>query len=140
MHMRRYLVVANQTLGGGHLLSLLRELGEKPSTFHVLVPAAPPVEHPWTEAEASAIARRRLEIALERFRKVGLEVTGEVGDARPLQAIDDVLDRESFDEIVLSTLPPRFSRLLKLDLVHRVEAAYRLPVRHVISARERVEA
>jgi GABA permease len=140
MHMRRYLVVANQTLGGGHLLSLLRELGEKPSTFHVLVPATPPVEHPWTEAEASAIARRRLEIALERFRKVGLEVTGEVGDARPLQAIDDVLDRESFDEIVLSTLPPRFSRWLKLDLVHRVEAAYRLPVRHVISARERVEA
>ena len=138
--MRRYLVVANQTLGGGHLLSLLRELGEKPSTFHVLVPATPPVEHPWTEAEASAIARRRLEIALERFRKVGLEVTGEVGDARPLQAIDDVLDRESFDEIVLSTLPPRFSRWLKLDLVHRVEAAYRLPVRHVISARERVEA
>jgi hypothetical protein len=140
MHMRRYLVVANQTLGGGHLLSLLRELGEKPSTFHVLVPATPPVEHPWTEAEASAIARRRLEIALERFRKVGLEVTGEVGDARPLQAIDDVLDRESFDEIVLSTLPPRLSRWLKLDLVHRVEAAYRLPVRHVISARERVEA
>jgi GABA permease len=139
MHMRRYLVVANQTLGGGYLLSLLRELGEKPSTFHVLVPASPPVEHPWTEAEARAIARRRLEIALERFRKVGLEVTGEVGDARPLQAIDDVLDRESFDEIVLSTLPPRFSRWLKLDLVHRVEAAYRLPVRHVISARERVE-
>jgi GABA permease len=138
--MRRYLVVANQTLGGGHLLSLLRELGEKPSTFHVLVPATPPVEHPWTEAEATAIARRRLEIALERFRKVGLEVTGEVGDARPLQAIDDVLDRESFDEIVVSTLPPRFSRWLKLDLVHRVEAAYRLPVRHVISARERVEA
>ena len=138
--MRRYLVVANQTLGGGHLLSLLRELGEKPSTFHVLVPASPPVDHPWTEAEAMAIARRRLEIALERFRKVRLEVTGEVGDARPLQAIDDVLDRESFDEIVLSTLPPRFSRWLKLDLVHRVEAAYRLPVRHVISPRERVEA
>lgn len=137
--MRRYLVVANQTLGGGHLLSLLRELAEKPSTFYVLVPASPPVDHPWTEAEASAIARRRLEIALERFRKVGLEVTGEVGDARPLQAIDDVLEREPFDEIVLSTLPPRFSRWLKLDLVHRVEAAYRLPVRHVISAREGVE-
>ncbi len=137
--MRRYLVVANQTLGGGHLLSLLRDLAEKPSTFHVLVPATPPVEHPWTEAEANALARRRLETALERFRKLGIEVTGEVGDGRPLQAIDDVLDREPFDEIVLSTLPPRFSRWLKLDLIHRVEAAYGVPVRHVIARRETVD-
>jgi GABA permease len=137
--MRRYLVVANQTLGGGHLLSLVRELAERPSTFHVLVPATPPREHVWTEAEATTIARRRLEIALERFRRVGIEVTGEVGDGRPLQAIDDVLAREAFDEIVLSTLPPRFSRWLKLDLIHRVEAAYGLPVRHVIARRETAE-
>ena len=137
--MRRYLVVANQTLGGGHLLSLVRELAEKPSTFHVVVPATPPADHLWTEAEASALARRRLEIALERFRQLGIEVTGEVGDGRPLQAIDDVLAREPFDEIVLSTLPPRLSRWLRLDLIHRVEAAYELPVRHVIAPREVVE-
>lgn len=137
--MRRYLVVANQTLGGGHLTSLLRELADTPSSFHVLVPATPPVDHPWTEAEANAIARRRLDIALERFRKLGIEVSGEVGDGRPLEAIDDVLARESFDEIVLSTLPPKLSRWLKLDLLHRVEAAYGLPVRHVIAPRETVE-
>jgi hypothetical protein len=136
---RRYLVVANQTLGGGHLMSLLRELAEKPSSFHVLVPATPPVEHPWTEAEANAIARRRLDVALERFRKLRVEVTGEVGDGRPLQAIEDVLARESFDEIVLSTFPPGVSRWLKLDLPHRVEATYGLPVRHVIAPRETIE-
>ena len=106
--MRRYLVVANQTLGGGQLLQLLRHLAERPSSFHVLVPATPPSDHLWTESEAIGIARRRLETALERFRSIGAEeVTGEVGDGRPLQAIDDVLSRESFDEIVLSTLPPR---------------------------------
>ena len=137
--MRRYLVVANQTLGGGHLTSLLRELGEKPSTFHVLVPASPPVDHLWTEGEAVAIARRRLDVALERFRALGLEVTGEVGDPRPLEAIDDVLTRESFDEIVLSTLPPRLSKWLGLDLIHRVRTAFGLPVRHVIGTRETVE-
>jgi hypothetical protein len=139
MFMRRYLVVANQTLGGDHLLSLLRELGDEPSTFRVLVPASPPGDHLWTEAEAIALARRRLDVALERFRKLGIEVTGEVGDGRPLQAIDDALSRESFDEIVLSTLPPRLSRWLKLDLVHRVESAYGLPVRHVIAPPETVE-
>ena len=103
--MRRYLVVANQTLGGDPLLALLRGFAEEPSTFHVLVPASPPVDHLWTEAEAISIARTRLETALERFRSVGIEATGEVGDGRPLQAIDDVLARDTFDGIVLSTLP-----------------------------------
>jgi hypothetical protein len=140
MAVRRYLVVANQTLGGGHLASLLRELAEKPSTFHVLVPATPPADHVWTEGEANAIAHRRLEIALERFRKLGIEVTGEVGDGRPLQAIDDILVRDPFDEIVLSTLPPGLSKWLKLDLIHRVESTYELPVRHVIAPRETVQA
>jgi nucleotide-binding universal stress UspA family protein len=140
MLMRRYLVVANQTLGGDDLLVLLRELAESPSTFHVLVPASPPVDHLWTEGEAAAIARRRLDTALERFRTLGIEVTGEVGDARPMQAIDDVLARESFDGIVISTLPPRLSRWLRLDLVHRVQTTFGLPVRHVISHRETVGA
>ena len=138
--MRRYLVVANQTLGGPHLLSLLRELARTPCTFHVLVPASPPADHSWTESEARAIARKRLETALERFRTLGAEeVTGEVGDPRPIQAIADVMAREPFDEIVLSTLPPRVSRWLKLDLIHRVRSSYGLPVRHVIGPRERVK-
>ena len=137
--MRRYLVVANQTLGGAQLLQMLRHLAEHPATFHVLVPATPPSDHLWTEAEARGIARSRLETALDRFRTIGAEeVTGEVGDARPMQAIDDALAREHFDEIVLSTLPPRLSRWLKLDLIHRVRSTYGLPVRHVISHREMV--
>ena len=134
--MRRYLVVANQTLGGDHLLSLLRDLSQQPSSFHVLVPATPPRDHLWTEGEARRIARRRLDDALERFRSVGVEATGEVGDERPLQAIDDVLEREDVDEIVLSTFPPGMSKWLRLDLPHRVTATYGLPVRHVIAPRE----
>lgn len=138
--MRRYLVVANQTLGGVHLLSLLRELSREPSSFHVLVPASAPTDHLWTEAEAQATARRRLQIALERFGAAGLEVTGEVGDGRPMEAIDDALrGDEAFDEIVVSTLPPKLSKWLRLDLVHRVEATFGLPVRHVIGARETVD-
>lgn len=135
--MRRYLVVANQTLGGAHLLSLLRSLAEQPSSFHVLVPATPPRDHVWTEGEARAVAGKHLDAALERFRSVGIEATGEVGDERPLEAIDEILGREAFDEIVLSTFPPGMSRWLRLDLPHRVEATYGLPVRHVIAPRER---
>lgn len=62
---------------------------------------------------------------------------GEVGDPRPLQAIDDVLLRgERFDGIVLSTLPPGISRWLRLDLPHRVEAQLGLPVTHLVGEPE----
>ena len=67
--MRRYLVVANQTLGGGQLLQLLRHLAERPSSFHILVPATPPSDHLWTESEATGsrgAASRRLSTGSDR--------------------------------------------------------------------------
>jgi hypothetical protein len=136
----RYLVVANQTLAGGHLLSTLRQLGaSERCRFHVVVPATPPSDHVWTEGEAIDVAQRRLDAALDRFRELDADVGGEVGDARPLQAIADVLERgEIFDGIVLSTLPPKLSRWLKLDLPHRVESTFGLPLIHVVGTREDV--
>ncbi|HEV8565003.1 MAG TPA: hypothetical protein VGR41_08805 [Actinomycetota bacterium] len=138
----RYLVVANQTLAGGHLLSKLRQLGARETCrFHVLVPATPPSDHVWTEGEAIDVAQRRLDTALDRFRELDAEVDGEVGDARPFQAIADVFQRgETFDGIVLSTLPPKLSRWLKLDLPHRVESTFGLPVIHVVGSQEDVSA
>jgi hypothetical protein len=42
---RRYLVVANQTLGGDQLVAAIRErMGAGPSHFHLLVPATPAAE------------------------------------------------------------------------------------------------
>lgn len=136
--MRRYLVIANQTLSGGHLLTLLRDLAGEESSFFVLVPATPPSDHPWTEGEARAIAEDRLAAAMERFEEAGLRVDGaEVGDGRPLMAVMDLLNRgESFDEIVLSTLPPGPSKWLKLDLPHRLGSSFGLPVRVVTGPRE----
>ena len=39
-----------------------------------------------------------------------------------------VLERSSFDEIIVSTLPPGLSRWLKMDLATRLERAFGLPV------------
>jgi hypothetical protein len=141
MHVR-YLVVANQTLAGGHLLSKLRQLGaSEPCRFHVLVPATPPSDHVWTEGEAIDVAQRRLDTALDRFRELDAEVDGEVGEARPFLAMAEVLKRgETLDGIVLSTLPPKLSRWLKLDLPHRVESTFGLPVIHVVGSQEDVSA
>jgi hypothetical protein len=136
--LQRYLVVANRTLAGGELVATLRDLAGKTScAFHVLVPATPPSDHTWTEVEAHTIARRRLEVALERFAHLG-DVTGEVGDEHPVDAVRDVLERgERFDGIVLSTLKPGLSRWLRLDLISRLES-FGLPVVHVVGTEEAI--
>jgi hypothetical protein len=132
--MRRYLVVANQTLGGTHLTEKITEtLAAGPSAFHVLVPATPPGHlATWTEGEALAVAQERLDAALLRFKELGAEASGEVGDPNPLQAIGDALLEQKFDEIILSTLPLGASRWLKQDLPHRVERTYSIPVTHIV--------
>ncbi len=68
----------------------------------------------------------------------GSEVTGSLGDAEPLMAIQDAVHLGSYDEIIISTLPRRVSRWLKLDLVSKTRALG-LPVTHV-EAGERVPA
>ena len=42
--------------------------------------------------------------------------------------------------MIVSTLPLRLSKWLKVDLPHKVEHATGLPVRHVIGSDERVTA
>ena len=133
--MRRYLVVANRTLGGAHLQAKVREcMLAGPSEFHVLVPASHPTkDFTWTEGSDHKAAEARLAEAMARFRAAGATVTGEVGDARPLDAIRDVMRREQFDEIILSTLPPGVSRWLGQDLPHRVEREFKIPMQHIIA-------
>lgn len=134
--MRRYLVVANQTLGADQLYEKVREcMGAGPCSFRIVVPATPPSDHlTWTEGEASGLAADRLERALAWFGELGAEVDGQVGDASPILAIRDALRDDMFDEIILSTLPPGISRWLRIDLPSRVRAEFGLPVSHIISS------
>lgn len=138
--MHRCLVVANQTLGGNALLTKLKSLADAgPLSIYVLVPATHPRDQwTWTEGEAIAIAKARLEAALERFRALRAEVDGGVGTERPMDAIRDTLRERRFDEIILSTLPPGLSRWLKQDLPSRVARTFNLPVTNVIGEMERV--
>src|SRR5438270_13461539 len=99
--MRRFLVVANQTLAGEQLFAKVAELArEGECHFYVVVPATPGHKHlVWTEGEARAIAERRLAWALERINGLGCTVDGEVGDASPMQAITDALEHVEIDDI-----------------------------------------
>lgn len=136
--MPSYLVVANLTLGGEHLMEVLRDRARDPEArFHVLVPASAEPEgfHLVGEDEAYQAAHRRLADALERFAGLNAkEVTGEVGSSRPVDAIGDAIrdhTGDAFDEIILSTLPAGPSRWIAMDLPRRVERAHRIPVTHV---------
>jgi hypothetical protein len=136
--MRSYLVVANQTLGGEHLIDRVRQcLADGPCRYHIVVPATPQGELlTWTEGKSTAIAQDRLDRALAQFRELGAEADGEVGDKNPILAIEDALRHGAFDEIILSTLPPGLSRWLKLDLPSRVGARFNLPVTHLVAEPE----
>ena len=136
--MRRYLIVANQTLLGEALLARVREcLTAGPSEFYLVVPASHvPGRATHREDIDRAAAAQRLADGLERFRALGVEVQGEVGDTRPIDAIRDaMLHAGRFHEIIVSTLPPGISRWLHQDLPHRIHRTFELPTSMVVAKR-----
>jgi hypothetical protein len=139
--MRRILVVANRTLCEQHLLDELRRRKEAgPVTFHLLVPASHPTgAWTWSETQAEQEARARLDDLLETLAIGGIGATGEVGDAQPVSAVDDLLRRASFDEIIVSTLPVGTSSWLAENVVRRITAHSGLPVTHVVAERQPAE-
>lgn len=61
---------------------------------------------------------------------LGVDADGEVVAANPVEYIRDLTTKETFDEVVVSTLPRTLSRWLRLDLPHRLGRALAVPVSH----------
>ncbi|HZQ27572.1 MAG TPA: hypothetical protein VFA94_07730 [Acidimicrobiales bacterium] len=135
--MRKFLIVANQTLGGSRLAAKVRASVESGSCgFHVVVPATRQEEFlVWTEGRARAVAALRLQRAIDAFEELGADVSGNVGDESPVLAVFDAMRREHFDEILLSTLPPGLSRWLRLDLPGRLRRRFSVPISLFIAER-----
>jgi hypothetical protein len=133
--MRSILVVGNETLDSPMLAdALAQRMEQEPCRVHVVVPATPPRDHAmWTEGRALVLAHERLDRILEALADADAVVTGEVGDASPLAAVDDALLHDRFDEIILSTWPPGVSRWIRQDLPHRLARHTDLPVHHVVA-------
>ena len=152
--MGRYLIVANQTLGGEKLDRVVRERIERGrSEFRVLVPLTTrayerfpwggdidfPVgegmtrrieeDHAAMLDEARQRAERRLREMIDKLRSLGGEADGEVGDPDPLTAVETVLEHDlAFDEVIVSTLPAGISRWLRMDLPSRLARLTEIPV------------
>ena len=138
----RVLIVAHKTAATPALLEAVRERAARGTcTFTLLVPNAvgglARVMDPEDQPEDAA--RDVLALALPLLEDAaGGRVEGIVGDANPMDAIQDALNVHGFDEIILSTLPVRVSRWLRLDLPSKV-GGLGLPVT-TITARESATA
>jgi hypothetical protein len=135
----RVLVVANKTAATPALLEAVRERASRgpceftllvPNTTHGLHKVVDPEDQSQNEAEAT------IELALPLLEDAaGGPVDAMIGVPEPLAAIQDAVNLHGFDELIISTLPSRVSKWLKLDLPHKA-AGLGLPVT-TVTARSR---
>src|SRR5438874_13430704 len=112
------LVVAHQTADTDRLREAVRQRAQSgPAKFHLVVPRMPHGMHKVVDPQETGEddAQQVLEQALPKLTEAaGGNVTGSLGDDEPLMAIQDAVNLGGFDEIIISTLPKRVSRWLKL--------------------------
>jgi hypothetical protein len=129
----RVLVVANRTAASDELLEAVRGRADKGAAeFFLVVPATPKGASWMTDMNAGMeAAQESLDGAIARWRDLGIECMGRVGDPDPLAATSDAVNDGEFDEVIVSTLPKTLSKWLHLDLPHKVAHATGLPTEHV---------
>ena len=127
----RVLVVAHKTAATQPLLDAVRERAQRgPATFTLLVPNPAHGLHKVVDPEDQQASEAQTVIneAIPALSEAaGAPVEGVVGDADPVAAVHDAINLRGFDEVIVSTLPVRLSRWLKLDLPSKV-AGMGLPV------------
>ena len=132
---RHILVIANETVGGDELLTILREKASGVNEQVLVVcPALNSQVRTWASDEdgARAAAQQRLNASLARLRQEGVQAEGEVGDGDPLQAIEDALRTFGPDEIVISTHPEGRSHWLERNVVGSARDRFDLPITQVV--------
>jgi GABA permease len=136
----RIAVLANQTVGADVLHEELQRIdGSEQAEYFVVVPANP-VDTGQAEREGAAFvweattkaAQERLDDTLDALRGDGLTVTGELGDYRPLVALDKAMREFRPDHVVISTHPEDRSTWLRHGVVDDARERYDVPVQHVV--------
>ena len=133
----KVLVVANRTAESPELLEALkRRADEGACVFTLLVPSTPHGLAWAADTHAGeGEAEDHRQAFVDELRGEGLDVSdAKVGDADPLAAIQDECNFAEYDELIVSTLPLKMSKWLKIDLPHKAGHATGLPVRHVVGS------
>lgn len=137
----RVLVLANQTVDSAELLGELRRIGaDQEAQYMVVVPTSPvdtgaaATHGPRDVTEATQeAAQARLDATLSALRNEKLDAHGELGNERPLRALELAAAQFDPDQIVIATLPPEFSVWQRFDVVDRARAHFTVPVTHVVA-------
>ncbi len=132
---RRVLVVANETVAGQKLHDEVRRAtADGPAQVLVVSPALnSPLRHLVSdEDKARQDAQERLNRSLYALADAGIDARGEIGDADPLQAIEDSLRTFGADEIIISTHPEGRSNWLEKGVVSGAKQRFTVPVTHVV--------
>lgn len=134
---QRLLVLANEICMGEELFEAMRERsdgGDGDSDVLVVAPALTSRIRYWMSDEDPGIAEAgwRLEASLEQCGAAGVSARGALGDADPLQALDDAVFSFSPDEIIIATRPESSSNWLEEGLVAQARDRYSQPITHVV--------
>jgi GABA permease len=136
----RVVVLANRTIAESELHDALeRIVGSDQAQYLVVVPTNP-VDTGQAEKEGAAFvwqataeaARARLDQTLEDLRSRGLTVEGELGDYRPLVALDKAMREFGPDHVVIATAPEERSSWLRHGVVAEARERYDVTIQHVV--------
>jgi hypothetical protein len=132
---RRILVVANETVAGRRLREAIQSAaaGHKANVLVVSPALNSPLKH-WVSDEdgARAAAEQRLRRSVAELELLGIDAHGEIGDADPVQAIEDALRTFGADEIIISTHPEGRSNWLERGVVTAARERFAVPLSHVV--------
>jgi nucleotide-binding universal stress UspA family protein len=119
----RLLVVSNETVEGDALHELIaRRSALQPTQVVVVAPAL----------EEDRAAEARLGRALCRLESAGVRADGWVGDADPMQAIDDALRVFAADALIVASHPEQRSGWPVDGLLRRARATFDVPITHLV--------
>ena len=131
----RILVVANETAASKTLCTAVApELEGETAEILLLAPALNSRLRHWLsdDDDARRAARRRVQLSLRRLADCGIRAEGVIGDADPMQAIEDSLAVFPADRMIVATHPDGRSNWLARDLVGRASERFGLPITHIV--------
>jgi nucleotide-binding universal stress UspA family protein len=133
----RILVIANETAATDTLIeTVVTSAPDGHAQVLAIAPALNSRVRHWTSDEdpARRRAKERLQTCVGRLQAAGIDATGMIGDADPVQALRDALAFFDADVLVIATHPEGRSHWLADDLLGRARRHFGGPILHVTVA------